>query len=424
MPQAVMHKKGAMVDYTPGADVAAGDVEVIGTVPMVALVEILSGVLGTLASEGIFDVAKETGAVTAGDAVYWDATGDPVGGVGGSGAAISTASGANLMGLAVADAASGATTVRTKLTAAKRTTTIGGAVTASDITAEDATLTITGIAAAQGGAVTNVGGVSATTGLAGGAVSQTGGVGGATGAGGAASTVGGASGATSGTGGAAALTGGAAGSAAGNAVGGAAPVTGGAGKGNLAGGAASVTGGVGGATGAGGATAVTGGAGGSGSGTGGAVTVAGGAGSAGNANGGALTLNGGNANGSGTDGVLNIATANTSVVNLGVMARIPTSTVAAAGTDASNGGALVEGFNLVTAADATKGVVLPTAVAGMDIIVKNEDSANAVLKIWPATSDQINAVAVDGSFDIAAKTSVRLIAYDATNWYSLPLLPS
>jgi hypothetical protein len=97
--------------------------------------------------------------------------------------------------------------------------------------------------------------------------------------------------------------------------------------------------------------------------------------------------------------------------------------VAATGTTAANAATLtLSALNCVSAADATKGVVLPAAVEGAVVWVKNE--AAAVLKIWPATGDQVNAVTVDGAFSIAASTSVCLIAKNATTWYSFPLLPS
>lgn len=88
----------------------------------------------------------------------------------------------------------------------------------ADISAADATFTITGLAAAQGGSVTAVGGTSSTAGNAGGATVMRGGVPGATGVGGAATLIGGAGGSTSGKGGAANVTGGA--GTAGNASGG------------------------------------------------------------------------------------------------------------------------------------------------------------------------------------------------------------
>jgi hypothetical protein len=91
-------------------------------------------------------------------------------------------------------------------------------ITVDGITGTDASLGITGLAAAQGGAVAIVGGASSTSGNAGGAVSMTGGAGGATGVGGAASLVAAAGGSTSGSGGNANVTAGA--GTAGNASGG------------------------------------------------------------------------------------------------------------------------------------------------------------------------------------------------------------
>jgi len=97
-------------------------------------------------------------------------------------------------------------------------------------------------------------------------------------------------------------------------------------------------------------------------------------------------------------------------------------TVAAAGSTQSDAAAVAQGFTLVSAADATKGVKLPTAAAGAMCFVKN--GAAAVLKIWPNTDDAVNALSADASLDIAASTSVILVAYDATTWYSFPLLAS
>lgn len=106
----------------------------------------------------------------------------------------------------------------------------------------------------------------------------------------------------------------------------------------------------------------------------------------------------------------------------GVAATIPTATVAATGSAQGDAAAVATGFTLVTAADGTKGVILPAASAGKKVEIKN--GANAVLKIYPATGDAINAIAANGALSIAALTSVILTAYDATTWYSTPLLPS
>lgn len=97
-------------------------------------------------------------------------------------------------------------------------------------------------------------------------------------------------------------------------------------------------------------------------------------------------------------------------------------TVIATGSLQSDAAVLSLGLNLVTGADATKGVLLPVAAAGAQVRLKN--GTNAVLKIWPATGDGINAGAVNSAYSIAAFTSVTLEAYDVTTWYSFPLAAS
>lgn len=326
---ALFFKQGDVIDYTPGSAVTAGDVIVLGTIIAVATQDIAANAKGALTITGIFKFPKTTDTFTAGDAVYWDADGSPVTGTASSGAADSSAATGNLAGWAVFDAETSDSYVYVSLNASKRVATIGGAVTASDITAEDASLGIAGLAAAQGGAILLTGGTSSTGANAGGAVGMVGGTPGATGVGGAVTLTGGAGGATSGVGGAATIAAGA--GTAGNSAGGVASVTGGAGQGSAAGGIGKLVGGVGGATGAGGAVQLTGGAGGATSGTGGAVAVAGGAGSAGNAVGGSVTINGGAKNGSGTDGTVTIQSAYAPVAGGGTSAAILCSSTALLG---------------------------------------------------------------------------------------------
>lgn len=77
-----------------------------------------------------------------------------------------------------------------------------------------------------------------------------------------------------------------------------------------------------------------------------------------------------------------------------------------------------------TGADGTKGIQLPTAVAGKVFFIKNQDSANAILKVWPFSGDAINAIAADSAISMAAKTAAVFIAIDATTWFTFSLLPS
>jgi hypothetical protein len=418
------------VPHTFSADAAVGDVVEIGTVPAIvaAAVDYSEQPIGTVDFGGMWDVPQVAGVITAGDAVYWDSDGSPYGGTTSSGCATGTAGSNNLMGLAAPTQPNGTTAttatdsyVRVIMTAAKRTATIAGSVTANDITGSDTGLGIAGKAGSSsaGGTVDIAGGAGSTG--AGGAVSMTGGAGDAA-AGGAASVVGGAGGASQ-VGGAVALTGGA--PASGNAAGGTAAVTGGAGVGTGAGGAASITGGASGngATGNGGAVTVVGGAGTSTAGVGGAVTITSGASAGSSGTAGAVAIDCGAASG-GTAGAITIGGTNAGSITLGKMPIIPSATVAATGAAQANAAAIASGFTLVTAADATTGVKLPAAAAGLVCIIKNADADNAVLKVWPNTADAINALSANASLDMAAKTSAVLVAYNATTWYSIPLLPS
>lgn len=97
---------------------------------------------------------------------------------------------------------------------------------------------------------------------------------------------------------------------------------------------------------------------------------------------------------------------------------------AAAGTTRADATALTASFNWVTAADAAKGVVLPAPTAGRLVVLKNDDTANAVLKVYAPGSAKINGVAGTTAFSMAAKTACWFVAYDTTDWFSVPLVAS
>lgn len=114
----------------------------------------------------------------------------------------------------------------------------------------------------------------------------------------------------------------------------------------------------------------------------------------------------------------------TGLPTFAVMPTIPTATVAGAGTNQGTATAVTTGFTLVTAADDTVGVVLPTAVAGLVCIIKSS-VANKILKVYPNTSDAINALSANAAISLASGPTIAMfVAYDATTWYTLPLLPS
>jgi len=103
--------EGTTIDYTPGADVAAGAVVVQGELVGVAVRAISANALGALSVQGVFDFPKATGggtAISAGAQLYWDDTNDL--------ATTSDGAGANkAIGKAVQDAADGDATVRARL---------------------------------------------------------------------------------------------------------------------------------------------------------------------------------------------------------------------------------------------------------------------------------------------------------------------
>ena len=107
MPQAQFIHQGDAVDYTPTADVAAGYVVVQNKLVGVSKRDIKADELGALAIEGVFDITKEsTDVIAAGNKLYWDAAGSK---------AVTDPTGNKLLGKAVADAGSGTSTVRTRL---------------------------------------------------------------------------------------------------------------------------------------------------------------------------------------------------------------------------------------------------------------------------------------------------------------------
>ena len=92
--------------------------------------------------------------------------------------------------------------------------------------------------------------------------------------------------------------------------------------------------------------------------------------------------------------------------------------VSAAGATQATATALVSNVNNVTVVAAgADGVRLPTAVAGMRILVRNSDSADT-LSIYPATGGTINALAANAAFTLAAGSITELMATTTTQWYT------
>jgi predicted RecA/RadA family phage recombinase len=107
MAQATFVQDGESIDYTPVADVAAGDVVVQGDLVGVAKLDIKANKLGALAVGGVFDFAKLAGLVLAvGTIVYWDDAAN---------VATNVAAGNKQIGKVVRAAAAADATVRVRL---------------------------------------------------------------------------------------------------------------------------------------------------------------------------------------------------------------------------------------------------------------------------------------------------------------------
>jgi len=110
MATATFIHDGSAIDYTPGADVAAGAVVVQGELVGVVRTAIAANALGALAVVGVFDLPKASGdgGIAAGAEVYWDEA-EQV-------AKTDDESGANkLIGKTIAAAGDADTTVRVRL---------------------------------------------------------------------------------------------------------------------------------------------------------------------------------------------------------------------------------------------------------------------------------------------------------------------
>lgn len=98
----------------------------------------------------------------------------------------------------------------------------------------------------------------------------------------------------------------------------------------------------------------------------------------------------------------------------------------AVGTAISDAAAIANttGSVLVTGGNNAVGVQMPVASSGRVIFVKNADASNGILLVYPQVNSTINAIAANSALAMAAKTSATFFGTNATNWVTIPLLPS
>ena len=99
--QGILHKKGEVIDYTPAAAVAAGDIIDLGERFGIASLVIAASELGALAIKQLFRVQQAAEAIPDGIPTYWDPDGDPYNGTAGTGALTADSSKGKYLGLSV-----------------------------------------------------------------------------------------------------------------------------------------------------------------------------------------------------------------------------------------------------------------------------------------------------------------------------------
>jgi len=106
---------------------------------------------------------------------------------------------------------------------------------------------------------------------------------------------------------------------------------------------------------------------------------------------------------------------------------ITTATLAAAGGNIATANAITStypAFIFATGADGSKGIQLPTAVAGARYIIQNDAAANAILKVYAVANSTINALSANSAISMAANSTAEFIAYNTTAWFTNPKVPS
>lgn len=89
--------------------------------------------------------------------------------------------------------------------------------------------------------------------------------------------------------------------------------------------------------------------------------------------------------------------------------------ITAAGSSAADAQALTGEFNNVTAADNTKGVILPDASPGLRVVVYNNAASNT-LELYSKASQFLNQVAGETGVTVAADTTVICYGISTTQW--------
>lgn len=111
MSQAEVKTVTDILPYTPGSAKDAGTVQASGAITGIISTDLAANERGSLVVNGTVKMPKVTGAISVGAKLYWNATGDPVGGTAGSGAVTVSDTDGYAIGYAVEAALSGDSSV-------------------------------------------------------------------------------------------------------------------------------------------------------------------------------------------------------------------------------------------------------------------------------------------------------------------------
>lgn len=91
--------------------------------------------------------------------------------------------------------------------------------------------------------------------------------------------------------------------------------------------------------------------------------------------------------------------------------------ISAAGSTQGTATALTKDISVVSTVSASQGVVLPTAVTGMVLIVNNTSATS--LNVYPASGAAINSLATNAAYTHVAGASLQYYAVSSTQWYTV-----
>jgi len=112
-----------------------------------------------------------------------------------------------------------------------------------------------------------------------------------------------------------------------------------------------------------------------------------------------------------------LTTSTALVFNGDIMSYSTGAALTAAGTVQGDATALTKSINNVTTVAASTGVRLPTATAGMRVMIRNGGAND--LKVYPATGAAVNSASANSAVTLGVGAFAEYVAMTTTQWYSV-----